>query len=495
MKSLLSILGFLLCFQFLALGKPNFLFIISDDLNTRIGPYVDESLVIHTPALDRLASEGVSFTRAYSQYPVCGPSRAAFMSGLYPESNGVTNNAFETGNHKIASPNLADHPSLGEFFRNNGYYTARVSKIFHMGVPGGIERGEAGSDIPESWDYAVNLIAPETLTPGRLENLSQLQHYGGAFARMVLPDGVEFTQADVLAANQAIALLENRAIPKPEGATNRTKFKEDDPFFLAVGFVRPHVPLIAPERHFAHYPEEEVVLSNDTEADLDDVPQNAARLANRNAFRMNEEQQKKAIAAYHASISFMDEQVGRLLETLDRLDLRKDTVVVFISDHGFNLGEHTCWQKTSLWEESVRVPMIISVPEMKQVGKKTDSIVELNDLYPTFLELAGLMEKAPSILQGTSLVPLLEAPSTVLPAQYAYTMTTGQGASIRTDRWRYNRWGESADGSNEELYDHQQDPGENKNLVRNPAHANDLKRLRARFEEVRTLARQKPEKE
>ena len=489
MKYILPFLLSIFCLHLSVFGKPNFLFIISDDLNTRIGPYLDDSLKVHTPALDRLATEGVSFARAYCQYPVCGPSRAAFMSGLYPESNGVTDNAFETGNHKIASPDLANHPSLGEFFRENGYYTARISKIFHMGVPGGIERGEMGSDIPESWDYAVNLIAPETLTPGKLENLSQLQHYGGAFARMVLPDGDEYTQADVLAANQAIARLENRAIPKPEGATNRTKFKEEDPFFLAVGFVRPHVPLIAPERHFAHYPEQEVVLSGDTEADLEDVPEQAGRLANKNGFRMNEEQQRKAIAAYHASISFMDEQVGRLLDTLDRLDLRKDTVVVFISDHGFNLGEHTCWQKTSLWEESVRVPMIVSIPGMKQAGQKTDSIVELNDLYPTFLELAGLTKQAPSILQGTSLIPLLNDPSAVDPDQYAYTMTTGEGASIRTDRWRYNRWGEDANGDNEELYDHSNDPGEHTNRVHDPSYTNELNELRGLFDKVRGAAR------
>ncbi len=489
------LLLFLLQFSLVATAatqRPNFLFIVSDDLNTRIGPYVDHSLKIHTPNLDRLASEGVSFTRAYCQYPVCGPSRAAFMSGLYPETNGVTNNAFEGGNHRLANPALKDHPTIGSFFRNQGYYTARVSKIFHMGVPGGIERGEAGSDDPESWDYAINLMAPETLTPGNLEKLSVGNHYGSNFARMILPNGNDLTQADVLAANQAIAILENRATPRPTGGTNRTKFKEDDPFFLAVGFVRPHVPLIAPERHFAHYPDTDVLLSSDSISDLEDVPETATFTRNALSFQMNETQQRQAIAGYHASISFMDEQVGRLLDTLDRLHLRENTIVVFISDHGFNLGEHTAWQKSSLWEESVRVPVIISVPDMKHVGATTDAIVELNDLFPTFIELANLADEAPGILQGESLIPLLNAPSKTDSKQTAYTITRpsqGDGASLRTDRWRYNRWGEAATGDNEELYDHRNDPGEHTNLARDPAHRTDLTKLRRLFDEQRAKAR------
>jgi len=472
--------------------RPNILFVVADDLNTRIGPYVDPSLQMHTPSLDRLAAEGVSFTRAYSQYPVCGPSRASFMSGLYPETNGVRTNAFETANHRIATPALADHPTLSGFFRERGYYTARVSKIFHMGVPGGIERGEVGSDDPDSWDYAINLMAPETLTPGVLEKLSRGDHYGSNFSRMILPDGDELTQADVLAADHAIAILENRATAKPPGATNRTKLKEDAPFFLAVGFVRPHVPLIAAERHFAHYPEDEIDLPDVPAGDLDDVPGPAKRNGNDIAarFGMDATEQRKAIAAYYASISLMDEQLGRLLDTLDRLGLRDDTIVVFISDHGYNLGEHTMWQKSSLWEESVRVPLIISAPGMTNAGAKTDAVVELIDLYPTFAEMGGLVGDAPAILQGESLVPLLESPEDTDPDEAAYTITGANGASLRTDRWRYNRWGEDANGDNEELYDHASDPGEFDNLARDPAYASVLDEIRSQFERTRQRARQ-----
>jgi iduronate 2-sulfatase len=470
-------------------SRPNILFVIADDLNTRIGPYVEPALSMHTPNLDRLASEGVTFTRTYSQFPVCGPSRASLMSGLYPERNGVTTNNFETANHRIATPALADHPTLAGFFRAHGYFTARVSKIFHLGVPGGIERGEAGSDDPDSWDYAVNIMAPETLSAGILETLSNGLHYGSNFARMILPDDLDATQADVLAADQAIAILETRAGPRPAGATNRTRLKPDAPFFLAVGFVRPHVPLIAPARHFARYPDNRAVLPESPPGDLDDVPEAARRGANAARFDMTPAAQRQAIAAYHASISFMDEQLGRVLDALDRLRLRESTIVVFLSDHGFNLGEHASWQKLHLWEESVRVPLIVSVPGTRQAGARTGVIAELIDLYPTLASLGGLRSQAPTILQGHDLGPWLESPGGDAPVRAAYTITDRNGASVRTERWRYTRWGADVTIDNEELYDHETDPFEFTNLARIDAYRDELTRLRTIFDEARRRAR------
>lgn len=464
--------------------RPNIVLIIADDLNTRIGSYVDSTITVRTPNLDRLARSGARFTRAYSQYPVCGPSRASILSGLYPESNGVTNNSFETGNHRIATPALADHPTLPRLLRDNGYYTARVSKIFHVGVPGGIERGESGSDDTESWDFAVDIMAPETLTPGHLETLSRGRHYGSAFARMIVPDGAEGTQADVLAANQAIAILETRSGPRPEGATNRTRLKPDAPFFLALGFVRPHVPLIAPARHHAPFPPQDAYLPAVPEGDLEDVPEAAARTSNAQRFGMTVDEQRKAVSAYHASVSFMDEQVGRVLDALDRLKLRENTVVIFLSDHGFNLGEHTAWQKSSLWEESIRVPLIISEPGAVQ--REVDAVVELIDIYPTVADLAGI--ERPGIVQGTSLVSLAWGGPSLDPVQGAYTITGG-GASIRTDRFRYNRWGERASPEAEELYDHRQDPSEHTNLARDPAYSQHLADMRQALDAARARAR------
>ncbi len=210
--------------------QPNILLIISDDLNTRIGPYME--IDKHTPNLDRLASEGIRFSRTYCQYPVCGPSRASLMSGLYPETTKILRNNDQPGSYRVENPSLANHPSMAGFFRERGYYTARVSKIYHMGVPGGIERGEPGGDDPDSWDYAYNVIGPETLSQGTLELLSPGNlHYGSNFARMIINDELQYTQADYLAASQAIAILENRAGKVPEHGKKQAKRESRCTFF------------------------------------------------------------------------------------------------------------------------------------------------------------------------------------------------------------------------------------------------------------------------
>lgn len=468
--------------------KPNILLIVSDDLNTRIGPYME--IDQHTPHLDRLANEGVRFTRAYCQYPICGPSRASFMSGLYPETNGVLKNNDQPGSYKKETPALASHPSLAGFFRENGYFTARVSKIFHMGVPGGIERGEPGGDEPDSWDYAYNIMATETLGPGKLELLSPKNtHFGGSFTRMIIPDELEETQADFMATTQAIAILENRAGTVPEHGTNKQRMKKNAPFFLAVGFVRPHVPLIAPENCFALYPEAEVVLPQVRIGE--NVPEEALRKQNDKVFGMNELQKRQTISSYMASVRFMDQQVGRLLDALDRLKLRDETIVIFLSDHGYNLGEHDCWAKTSLWEGSVRAPMIISVPAFaNNYGSSCNIITELIDLYPTLVELCGFNGREPAILQGKSLAGFISGKNMDAVDAYAYTVSyQGNDATLRTDRWRYTRWGENIDEQNEELYDHLNDPEEFENLVKNLAYRNELINMRARFEMAREKAR------
>jgi len=479
-KLLLAYLTFgLLCFsQINAANKPNILFIVSDDLNACLGSYGNE--VCQTPNLDRLASEGVQFNRAYCQYPVCGPSRASFMSGLYPKRTKMLGNNYTLGSYKVTNPGLANHPSIGELLRTNGYVSLRVSKIYHMGVPGGIEAGDAGGDEPDSWDRAFNVMAPETASPGTLELLSPKRtHYGSNFARIIVPDDRIETQADILAANQAIAILESRA---RDG--DHSKFiRPDDAFFLAVGFVRPHVPLVAPKSLFRKYPEEKSVIPFVPKDDLDDIPALAATNANELKYGMSELQQKQSLAAYYASVSFMDQQVGRLLDTLDRLDLRKDTVVIFTSDHGYNLGHHTLWQKGSLFENSVRVPLLISAPGFESAaGKSSDALVELVDLYPTIAELTGLSEKVPSNLDGLSLTGLLKNPSRAKGHSEAYTVVGNRqrmGESIKTDRYRYNYWS----GGEEELYDQMKDPEEFTNLVASSEHTIVLKQMRTRLAE------------
>lgn len=464
--------------------KPNILFIVSDDLNTQIGPYLD--IEDHTPNLDRLAEQGVRFTNAYCQYPICGPSRASFMSGLYPQTNGILNNNDSPGSYKKETPALTNHPSMAGFFRENGYYSARVSKIYHMGVPGGIERGAPGGDEPTSWDYAYNVMGPETLSPGELELLSPKNlHYGSNFARMILADEYAISQTDYVATSQAIAILENRLGKIAPGATNKKRLKEEAPFFLAVGLVRPHVPLIAPQNCFEPYPENEMQLPPGKVEK--DVPEQAIRRRNEHIWGMNEQQQKQTISAYLASVRFMDQQVGRLLDALDRLGARDNTIVVFISDHGYNLGEHDCWSKISLWRESIQVPMIISAPAYeKSFGTSANAVVELIDLYPTLAELCGFRGQTPKLLQGQSLVQLLKNPDWEDPDDKAYTVSYGgKDGALTTAHWKYTRWGEEMAQGNEELYDYKNDPQEFHNLVNDPKHRKILEEMREKYNQMK----------
>ncbi len=251
--------------------------------------------------------------------------------------------------------------------------------------------------------------------------------------------------------------------------------------------MRPHVPLVVPERLFSHYPEDAIELPHVPEGDLDDVPKPAAAMRNDLRYGMSEKQQRQAIAAYYAAVEFMDEQVGRLLAELDRLKIRDHTIVVFTSDHGFHLGEHTLWQKTTLFEESLRVPLLISAPGFgSSAGTQSDALVELTDLYPTIADLAGLGDALPKNLAGRSLRPLLQNPGADEFRDFAYSVTGNGGRSIRDASWRYNRWG---DGS-EELYDLVRDPRQFSNLAAVPAQAAQRERLRAALErKVASLAK------
>ncbi len=487
-KVLLSMIMALFA-PFVKAQRPNILLIVADDLNTNIGPYM--GIDQHTPHLDRLARDGVVFARAYSQYPICGPSRASFMSGLYPETCGVLGNTRRLGNYKAETPALSDHPSMAGFFRERGYFSARVSKIYHMGVPGGIERGESGPDEPESWDYAYNVLAPETLSQGELVLLSPKNlHYGSNFSKMVIADEFDFTQTDYLAASQAIAIMENRVGIVPEMGTNLQRQKKDDPFFLAVGFVRPHVPFVAPERCFEPYLPQDMVLPEIVAGE--NVPEQALARQNDRIFGMNELQKRKTISAYMASVRFMDEQVGRLLDALDRLGIRDETIVIFLSDHGYNLGEHDCWSKISLWEGSVRAPLIISVPGadyQKTHGSKCESIVEFIDIYPTVAELVGKHADMPDILQGQSLVPQLLDSAVPTKKNYAYSITNkGNDGTIRTERWRYTRWSGRTEPGYEELYDHYKDPEEHVNLADDLTMKSILQEMRKKYDAVRKKA-------
>ncbi len=444
---------------------PNVVFIISDDLSTALSGYQHSQC--HTPHLDRLAARGLLFERAYCQYPVCGPSRASLLCGQYPSSLGTANNASSDFRDR-----LPDLITLPQFFRQQGYTTARVSKIYHMGVPGDILRGTPGTDDPRSWDVSFNIRGPEHYAAGRREDLSpSLSHQGMDFVKVEATGG-DLAHADGLTARKAIELLGQL----------------ESPFFLAVGMVRPHVPLVAPASYFDPYPDQEMMLANVPDDDLQDVPSAAQSQTNEVKYGMSTEQQRKVLSAYYASISYMDAQVGKILKELKRRGLYENTIIVFTSDHGYNLGEHSCWQKLSLWEDTVRVPLIISYPfAHSRHGQREKSIIELLDLYPTLSDLCGF--DPPDGLAGRSFRSLIVDPARGgWEPKAAYTISRHGGESLRTDRWRLNLWNDGKEGI--ELYDHTVDPNEYNNLALNADYQKIVKDLTQRLRYRREQAEQ-----
>lgn len=422
--------------------KPNVLLIIADDLTTTaLGAYGNN--IAHTPHIDQLAKDGVVFTRAYTQFPVCGPSRASFMFGYYP-------NATETYGYTSGRENVGDHRvSLAQHFKNNGYYTARVSKIYHMGVPIDIEKGTDGTDDPASWTEKFNSQGPEWTAPGIAELVQnnpegKIERKGGNVMTIVQAEGDDLVHSDGKTAEKASELI---------------RLHKNKPFFLAVGLVRPHVPFVAPANYFKPFPWQGIVPPPVVENDWADIPERGINYVTTQNGQMSFAQKQKAIAGYYASVSYMDAQVGKILKTLKDEGLEKETIVVFMSDHGFHLGEHDFWMKVSLHEESVLTPMIIKAPGLAPF--RTDSFVELLDLFPTLTDLAKLT--TPANLQGKSLEPILTRKSEKV-RDYAFSVTqNGKTFLVRTDRWAYIQYEEDA-SAGAELFDMYQDPKQYTNL-------------------------------
>ncbi|WP_146407743.1 sulfatase [Allorhodopirellula heiligendammensis] len=444
-------------------AKPNVLFLIADDLNTSLSAFGHPQC--KTPNLDRLAERGVKFENMHCQYPVCGASRASLMSGLYPYSN------LTLGNDGTLRGNMPDVVTLSQAFRNSGYHAVRVSKIYHMGIPTEIIAGTAERDDPFSWDEVFNIQALEQHAPGELTNWSPKDQGSQSFTG-VIASGGDSDHADGMAADRAIEVLE------------RVK---DKPFFLAVGFVRPHVPLVAPKLYFDRYDRASMVAPVVPADDLDDVPgiiRNYKR--NSSTYGVTPELHKGLLEAYYASISYMDAQVGRVLAALQANGLDDNTIVVFSSDHGYLLGHHHKFQKQHLFEEATRVPFIVSVPWLKaEHGQGTTKITELVDLYPTLTELAGITD--PEGLQGQSLKPLLlDTNSPAWTKDKAFTISRSGGESIRTAEYRLIQWGFGDQGT--ELYDLKNDPGEFTNQAENPAYAAVLEKLHRQLVDKRNQA-------
>lgn len=456
--------------------RKNVLFIISDDLNNFLGCYGDPRA--QTPNIDRLAARGVLFERAYCQFPLCGPSRNSMLTGLYPNSTGILQN------QQIFRQTIPSHISLPQAFRRDGYLAARVGKLYHYNVPRSV--GTNGHDDPGSWEIELNPAGVDrleeephifTLTPGQ---------FGGTLSWYASPRSDEH-HTDGLNAMDAEWVLDRCA-------RNRTR-----PFFLAVGFFRPHTPYVSPKPYFDLYPKQEMPLVEGVEEDQKDIPPAGLGSYKREQDKLTDELRRECIQAYYASISFMDAQVGRVVDALDRLGLAENTVIVFTSDHGYHMGEHGLWQKMSLFEESARVPLLIVAPGVARKGGLARSPVGLIDLYPTLTELCGVV--APENLQGQSLVPMLKDPSEMGRGWSLSQVSRGGGQaratvgtdvssagrgffgySLRTPRWRYTEWDEGRQGV--ELYDHENDPRELTNLARRPGHETTMEELSQQLREA-----------
>ena len=431
-------------------NKQNVLFIIADDLNCNLSSY--GHYLVKTPNIDRLAEEGLLFQNAYCNFPLSGPSRASMMTGLYPDQTTIKLNAI------LLRDRMPDVTTMSQVFINKGYNATRIGKIYHYNNPSDI--GTPGHDDPESWTHTINPRGRDKDEENQIFSL--VPGSFGATLSWMAAEGKDEEQTDGMVATEAVKQLEKHANSK-------------EPFFLAVGFYKPHTPYVAPKKYFDLYPRESIIIPRIPAGYMETIPEPARRILLGRAQQVNlpDSLAISAIQAYYATISFLDAQVGRILDALEKNGLKENTIVVFTSDHGYHMGEHGYYQKRTLFEHSARIPLIISYPGQKTKGQVTDSFAEMIDIYPTLCDLSGLT--APAYISGKSLVPLLENPRKKL-RQNAFTQSVFEGYSMVNRKYRFTRWGEGGDGMIE-LYDRMTDPGEMKNLASDAKYIKIIKKM------------------
>lgn len=410
--------------------KKNILFIIIEDLKAIMGCYGNP--LVKTPNIDRLANRGVIFDHSYCQFPVCNPSHSSFLTGLRPDRTQILDNR---KNRVSTIPNRTTLPRL---FKENGYQTFGLGKVFH---------GRGEHDDPQAWDLNFDFRATQTGLRGEGRNLTDGEV---KWCRWLAAEGDDLDQPDGQLAAKAVELLRERT---------------SDPFFLTVGIHKPHDPFHAPKRYFDYYPLEHLIPPVIPKLG---EPQPSYTIGSswKKAFdRFTLQEEREFLRAYYACVTFMDAQVGKVLDELDRQELWEDTAVFFIGDHGYNLGNHDWWNKNVLFEESARVPMIAAVDGITPSAVRCSGIVELVDLYPTMAELSGIPIQED--LDGKSLLPLLHNPNQSWKQSAFTQVKRGEitGKSVRTARWRYTEWRKDGDRIGVELYDHASDPGEYRNLA------------------------------
>ncbi|MDX9880471.1 MAG: sulfatase [Prolixibacteraceae bacterium] len=434
--------------------KMNVLFISVDDMNNDLGCY--GNTLVKSPNIDRLASRGIAFSNSYCQFPLCNPSRSSVLTGMRPDRTRV----FDLNYH--FRQEIPDVVTLPQMFINNGYFVARVGKMYHYANPGHI--GTNGLDDRASWMERINPVGIDrsSLEPD-LINYTPDRGLGTAMSFLSDRKGKDEDHTDGKVATEVIKLLEQHM---------------DKPFFIGAGFYKPHCPWIAPEKYFDLYRIDDMKLPEISDETPSNYPeQSLAGTIPWPYFGINPDNARECKLAYFATISYIDSQIGRLLEAIDSLGLANNTIIVLWSDHGYHLGEHGLWHKRSCFEESAKCPLIISVPGLKSNGKICQRIVELIDIYPTLAELTNI--STPETVDGRSLLPLLNNPD-VKWKYPAFTQFQGEdisGHSVRTERWRYTEWDYGNSGI--ELYDQKKDQQELKNLAHNPKYASVVKQMKA----------------
>jgi iduronate 2-sulfatase len=462
--SIIAFAGFYLPLQAATRIPPNVLLICVDDLKPLLGCYGDKR--VQSPNVDRLAKRSVLFERAYCNQAVCAPSRNALMTGVRPTTMGI----YDLGtNFRFAGSNAV---TLPQYFMRHGYRAEGLGKIFHV--------GHGNHEDPASW--SVPHFGGKTVAYALPENRAKMTREEALFDNETdvakLPRGAAYESADVPDDTYPDGKLASEAVHRLRAAKERSQ-----PFFIALGFLKPHLPFCAPKKYWDLYRRESFQLP-----ELCTPPQDAPAYAptawgELRQYRdmpeqgpLSDEDARTLIHAYHAAISYMDAQLGRVLDELDRLGLASNTIVVLWGDHGWHLGDHGMWCKHTNYEQANRIPLLIAAPGVGKPGTRTRALVESVDIYPTLCELAGLpVPKNPQPLEGKNLVPVLKRPSRESKEAvfHVYPRNPKEkgaivGRAVRTERYRLVEWkkpGAPSDTAEFELYDYEKDPNETKNLA------------------------------
>ena len=428
-------------------SKMNVLFIVADDMNCDIGAYGNKKVL--TPNIDKLATRGVLFGNAHNQYPWCGPSRASFMTGMYPDQTKVKALRIYL---RQAVPKVV---TIGQSFKKANYHSVRVGKIFHYHNPRDI--GTAGHDDNYTWTQTINPYGRDKIEEYKINTLKP-KSYGGTLSWMAA-DGSGEEQTDGIGATETMKFLE--------------KFAESgENFFLAFGLYRPHTPYVAPKKYFDLYNRNEIEIPSSSDEYLKTIPTPAVNSIRdpqkKEQLNLSKDLAQTIKEAYYATTSFVDTQVGRVLDKLKETGLDKNTIVIFTSDHGYHLGEHGHWQKRTLFENATRVPLIVSGPGINKNEKIMEAPIELVDIYPTLMDITQI--EIPEFVSGKSFAPLLKDSSAQVRKSALTELsvklelnTRVQGYSLKTDRYRLTQWGEKG-VFGYELYDHKSDKLELNNL-------------------------------